>query len=628
MKNKLLKISIVVTGLLSLAWFLFRVIPKPSRAFYPCQRAAFPIATSFIIWLIGVFSSLALFRSAKLHLSQQRFVFSATLFFSSVVLFFAISTTFQPKSTQAEAKGIEEVFIPVDQPNTPMGDAKGIFPGRVVWTYNPDATSWTGKTGFWWEDKNTSMVEVEKMLSQTIRQLTGATAESAAWDKLFRYFNTNQGKGEVGYTSGEKIAIKINMNNQKDHKNFTTNQQNSSPQMMLALLRQLVNKAGVKPTDITFYDASRYVSATVYSVCKTEFPEVNFVDIAGGDGRIQYVKDEKVQIKWSQALTLESSGGNPTYLPTCVTQASYLINLASLKGHNLAGISLCGKNHFGSIISVNPANTGKSFPQAAGVHPYATVHDFAYWNFPARAMGTYNTIVDLMGFKHLGQKTLLFLVDGLYAAPTQMNPISENDKWLSPPFNNDWTSSLFASLDQVALESVCLDFLRTEQKYSKYMTEVYGNVDNYLHEAALANQAPSKIVYDPEQDGIPLQSLGVHEHWNNETDKQYSRNLKTGTGIELIKLSSSTATGVSELNAKTEKTTLYPNPIKRGEPLQILNIDNKINGFELINMKNQVVFKTEFTHQSVVIPQTVSEGIYVAVIKTAKSKIAVKLIVE
>ena|ERR1035438_4696976 len=36
-----------------LAWFLLRVIPKPSRATYPCQRAAFPIASAFVLWLSG-----------------------------------------------------------------------------------------------------------------------------------------------------------------------------------------------------------------------------------------------------------------------------------------------------------------------------------------------------------------------------------------------------------------------------------------------------------------------------------------------------------------------------------------------------------------------------------------------
>ena len=58
--------------------------------------------------------------------------------------------------------------------------------------------------------------------------------------------------------------------------------------------------------------------------------------------------------------------------------------------------------------------------------------------------------------------------------------------------------------------------------------------DMYLLEAAQADHAPSGTRYDPEGDGTPLPSLGVAEHWNNPQDKQYSRNLGTGKGIELI----------------------------------------------------------------------------------------------
>jgi hypothetical protein len=52
----------------------------------------------------------------------------------------------------------------------------------------------------------------------------------------------------------------------------------------------------------------------------------------------------------------------------------------------------------------------------------------------------------------------------------------------------------------------------------------------------LANDPPSKTVYDPERDGIRCRSLGVHEHWNNGTDKKYSRNLGKANGIELFQV--------------------------------------------------------------------------------------------
>jgi hypothetical protein len=99
------------------------------------------------------------------------------------------------------------------------------------------------------------------------------------------------------------------------------------------------------------------------------------------------------------------------------------------------------------------------------------------------------------------------------------------------PFDGHWTSSLFASQDGVALDSVALDFLRNEPTLAAIVT---GAVDNYLHEMAMAHQAPSGITYDPAKTGKPLASLGVHEHWNNATDRKYSRNLGKGAGIELV----------------------------------------------------------------------------------------------
>jgi hypothetical protein len=82
----------------------------------------------------------------------------------------------------------------------------------------------------------------------------------------------------------------------------------------------------------------------------------------------------------------------------------------------------------------------------------------------------------------------------------------------------------------VAIESVVLDFALTEWPDAPDM--MYS--DHAMEEMALANKPPSGVVYDPERDGTRLTSLGVAEHWNNPADKKYSRNLKTGDGIELV----------------------------------------------------------------------------------------------
>ena len=66
------RILLPITGAFALVWFLVRVIPKPSRATYPCQRAAFPLASAFVIWLIGVCGTvLAARRSLRCYATRH-----------------------------------------------------------------------------------------------------------------------------------------------------------------------------------------------------------------------------------------------------------------------------------------------------------------------------------------------------------------------------------------------------------------------------------------------------------------------------------------------------------------------------------------------------------------------------
>ena len=142
---------------------------------------------------------------------------------------------------------------------------------------------------------------------------------------------------------------------------------------------------------------------------------------------------------------------------------------------------------------------------------------------------TYRTLVDLIGHDHIGGKTLLYLVDALYGGKGwDGTPY----KWNLAPFGGDWPSSLFVSQDPVAIDSVGYDFLLAEWPQEVSIAE--GGAQDYLHEAALAENPPSATFYDPEGDGTVMTSLGVHEHWNNAVDKQYSRNLGSAAGIELV----------------------------------------------------------------------------------------------
>jgi hypothetical protein len=515
---------------------------------YPCQRVAAPLASGFVIWLLGLSASARALHKAHFLWAKCRYAL-AGLCLAGAVLAVYIPLSITGGSAAAEVED-PNWYLPSDPANDPIGTARGYYPGRVVWAYDPNTTSWTGQgqDNYWWLDQNTDQALVEQMISNALCDLVNADNDVQAWQRIFEYFNLTHGNGPIGYQGGQKIAIKLNLNMGYSH-DLQSNGNFPAPQFVLALLRQLVYNAGADANDITFYDATFYVPDLIYTRCKTEFAGVNFVDWSGGDGRQQVIRDNNCPVLWSDDLQdpTETYGGQPTgfptSLPTCVSDANYIINVANLKGHVTTGITVCAKNHFGSICAGPDPGPGvdQCVPKYAGLHPYIAAHDTHYagpsWSFDRRDMGTYNPLVDLMCHEDLGAKTLLYMIDALYAAKVMYFELDNECRWLSAPFDANWTSSVFVSLDGVAIDSVALDFLRSEPIIQDEPRIMGPNdtIDNYLHEAALADDPPSATLYDPEGDGLGPNSLGVHEHWNNAAEKQYTRNLRTGEGIELVR---------------------------------------------------------------------------------------------
>jgi hypothetical protein len=529
-----------IGGLLALIWFLIRVIPKPSRATYPCQRVAFPLASGFVIWLTGAIGSIMAVRKAKRCFVQSRYVLCVILVGVSIgSVWFAQNITTE-----------KELLADEPAANAPVGTARGIYPGRVVWIHNPDATDWDGPgDGHWWESSHTNQAVVNRMMGRSIQALSGEGNSSAAWDKLFKHFNKTHGKGNVGYKPGEKIVVKINfvgciriwdrrpVTKPEDYNLRSLDYMNTSPQMIIALLRQLVDEVGVKQADITVGDTLCYFPNEYYKLCHDKYPNVRYLEYLGKFGRTA-AKLSSVPFYWS---TPDAAGTTTDYVPESYDQADYLINMANLKSHNdQAGITLCAKNHYGSLVR-----------KPARAEGYYDMHKDLPYTKPGN--GHYRPLVDLMGHKHLGGKTLLYVIDGLYAGKHAKERSPR--KWNSSPFNGDWSSSLFVSQDPVAIDSVGFDFLRTEWDDAPHKS----GTNDYLIEAALAHKPPSGTFYDPDHKGnvVRLKSLGVYEHWNNPTDKQYSRNLGTGKGIELVKLTKAVKkTTAVEIHTNSNKENL------------------------------------------------------------------------
>jgi len=522
-----------VLGLFSLIWFLLRVIPKPSRATYPCQRLAMPLASGFVAWLIGVAGSVVAFRKAKGLLRQSRLPLAIACLVAALV-FGVVALTNMPEKalTAAEQPGL-----------SPLGQGKGIHPGRVVWVHDPEATNWKGPgDGHLWQDEHTNPAVCEQMVSNAIRALTGEGTNAEAWNALFRYHNKARGKGDVGYKPGEKIMVKVNFVGMigggrcVDPKTYAVLKEwedymNTSPQLIAALLKQLTQTAGVRQSDITVGDTLCRFANEYYDPLHKQFPNVVYLDGQGTSGRTK-AEFSTVPIYWSS----RPEGVKQDYMPKAYAEAAYFINFANLKAHSGAGVTLSAKNHYGSLIRTPPEKG------------YLDLHKSGF----SKGSKEYRNLVDLMGHACTGGKTMLYLLDGLYCGthPTDRIP----KKFASAPFSDDWTSSVFASQDPVAIDSVGFDFLLVDQPKAAGMA----GTDDYLHEAALANDPPSGTFYDPDHatGTTRLASLGVHEHWNNPKDRQYSRNLGKKEGIELVKVSAANETAGVGVVAPGEKAAL------------------------------------------------------------------------
>ncbi len=539
-------------------WFLVRVVPKPSRMAYPCQRVAMPLASGFLGWILGAAAGVFAFGKARLHFRRSRYVLGAcflALAGTAVVVTSLVTseTAFAGRTGRNaflafRATGAAKI-VEIEEDHDPVGTAKGIKPGRVVWIHDTSATNaeCTNEKGdYWWQDGNTRQSVVDAMLAQGVRRVTGKGSDESAWEALFRHYNKAHDRGERGYEAGEGIAIKVNLCSAYGIGNYVKRDPgggkdndeikmiDTSPQMMRALLRQLVDVAGVPQGNIVIGDPMRPFFEQFHSMLRDEFPDVVYLDPWGKDGRTKVVESRVGEVKYSDPSGKQKSNR----LPQRYVHAAYFINLSVLKGHSGAGISMGAKNHFGSHAFGNEGGTLSLSEFLHGSLPGS-------WTGGPEGMGYYRNLVDLLGHEHLGGKTIISIVDGLWGA---YESIGDPNKWRSEPFNNNWPSSILLSQDPVALESVGFDLLRNEYTPDNgYDIEQWcspntvDGTEDYLHQAASPSAWPDGVEYDPEQDGTPLTSLGVHEHWDSPETMEYSRNIDPdgGKGIELVRVEGS-----------------------------------------------------------------------------------------
>ncbi len=408
------------------------------------------------------------------------------------------STTIQPLNQAVNRKRMFfGEFNPVTPrlfvaPNQPIGKPVGAVPGRVAWIHAPGVAKWDGRTGLWVEDRWNDQKLADKMVSEMIAVVGGKQDAKKGWNAMFRNFNTRHDKGNIGYKKGEKIAVKLNLNNAITHRD--TIELNSSPFVTLALVRSLVNEGGVSPANIIICEPSRAITDSIYFKIHREFPDVTFIDNIGGEGRLkcEYYPD---------ALTYSIDNGKMARgLAKCIVDADYVINSALLKTHSGPGVTLTGKNWYGA--------TDIALQWRKNAHNNVSQDK-------RNGKPGYKTFVDFISHPDLGGKCLLFLIDGTYGS-RDVNG-APYPKWQKAPFNGDWACSLIASQDPLAADAVGMDLIIEE--WPEFGSLNY--CDEYLREAASIPNTPSGTIYKVNDKPL-TEPLGLMEH-RNPKDKHYEK---------------------------------------------------------------------------------------------------------
>lgn len=291
----------------------------------------------------------------------------------------------------------------------------------VVHVHDPTATSWDGQAEFW---NHVSQPAVDRMVDEGIMALTGASSVMAAWQTIL-----------PAYRVGEGIAIKVNLNNASSC-TATGAAVDAVIEPVNAVVRGLT-AMGVAESDIWIFDALRAIPDRFSTAA--QYPGVRYfsADVCGHEAATFVSNDPDAFVTFSPPAGLAAPP--PIRVSDVVVDATYLINMPLLKAHQIAGVTLGFKNHFGTID--NPA----------ALHQYIGPN-------AARFRTDYSTMVDIYRNPHIADKTVLTIGDGLLGSLSSC--CSAPMRWST--FGDRTPNSLFFSIDPVAIECVMCDFLAAE----------------------------------------------------------------------------------------------------------------------------------------------------------------------
>lgn len=366
--------------------------------------------------------------------SRRKFLMGSAVTLGGVLLAWTQRLLGIPQA-QAQGSMPPPIYLPI---------VFGASKPRVVHVRDAGATNWDG-TGLFYNAVNQDVVN--DMVQTGLQRLTGQSSWADIWRALFERVHSG------GYSAGQKIAVKVNLNASSDCYNHG-NLIDALPQPVLALISGLV-AAGVQPGDITVYDSIRVIPSYLCNPIWAVYPEVKFLGTGSCPGTIapSHGKDPSLTVQFNDPYGYV----NDRQLADVLYDATYVVNMPIIKRHggdSANPVTLTFKNHFGSLNRISGSGNDN-------LHLYINTSNSLYQT-------AYSPFVDIYLNRNIRDKTVLILGDGLYGGTAPS----------SPPIQS-WTifggacNSLFFGTDPVATDCVMADLIIAEGLVSTPRTYDY-----------------------------------------------------------------------------------------------------------------------------------------------------------
>lgn len=443
------RICLLIVGVLSLAWFLFRSGPKPSRATYPCQRAA--LSMTHVALGAGALALTDPFwhrfgwrirRSTQVRLLVTVLVIAGAGFFGSRI-WSRVSDDLSNRRLDAswERRIVAMAGAPLALTSSVLGSSSLENPHRVAYVHDSDATDWDYASGRYWDHVDQTVVD--GMFLKAMQMLTGSSTYAEAWSQLL-----------PSYQPGQTIVIRVNFNNAFAY-NDNDNTLDSNVQVVNAIVESLL-EFGFPLGDISILETSRYVP--LHFVNMLSHPVIVY-DHHGhsATGNLVATFDSGDP---SAAVDFTGAYPGPHKITDVLVDADYLVNVPIFQRHGGTGISLAMKNHLGTIDGL-----------FYGSH---SIHSYIYLGASYYAGSVNHPVVDINANEHIRDKAVLVVGDGLYGDWPNNNGVPHS--WSS--FGGDSPNAIFLGVDPVATDSVMYDFLRREGNFNAasrdYLIDAHG----------------------------------------------------------------------------------------------------------------------------------------------------------